>query len=63
VPAAGGVPPEVLRDDPLPPLPHRLFRADRGTFEHTLVRLPAVRSPWMRAVLEKLSQDGPAGIF
>ncbi|WP_330336020.1 hypothetical protein [Streptomyces sp. NBC_00557] len=63
VPASGGMPHDVLRDDPLPPRPHYLFRVDRGTFEHTLVRLPAVRSPWMRTVLQKLSQDRPAGIF
>jgi hypothetical protein len=57
------MPHDVLRDDPLPPRPHYLFRVDRGTFEHTLVRLPAVRSPWMRTVLQKLSEDRPAGIF
>ncbi|HEY9332454.1 MAG TPA: hypothetical protein VIS09_30135 [Streptomyces sp.] len=52
VPASGRIPQDVLRDDPLPMLPHSLFRADRGTFEHTLVRLPAVRSPWLRTILE-----------
>lgn len=34
VPASGRIPQDVLRDDPLPPRPNYLFRADRGTF-HT----------------------------
>ncbi|MFJ4812995.1 hypothetical protein [Streptomyces longwoodensis] len=55
VPASGPLPPEVVRDDPLPPLPRCLLRADWGTFQHTLVRLPAARSPWLRRTLEKLS--------
>lgn len=63
VPASGGIPQDVLRDDPLPPRPYYLFRADRGTFQHTLVRLPAVRSPWMRTILENLTQDRSAGLF
>jgi hypothetical protein len=45
VPASGRIPRDVLRDDPLPLLPCHPFRADRGTFLHTLVRLPAVRPP------------------
>lgn len=60
VPASGGVPQDVLRDDPLPPRPNYLFRADRGTFQHALVRLPAVRSPWMRTILESLTEDRSA---
>ncbi|MFV2117547.1 hypothetical protein ACE14D_03510, partial [Streptomyces sp. Act-28] len=48
VPASGRIPQDVLRDDPLPLLPDRLFRADGETFLHTLARLPAVRSPWLR---------------
>jgi hypothetical protein len=63
VPASGGTPRDVLPDDPLPPRPHHLFRADRGTFQHTLVRLPAVRSPWMRTILENLTQATSAGLF
>jgi hypothetical protein len=63
VPASGRTPRAVLRDDPLPPRPHHLFRADRGTFQHTLVRLPAVRSPWMRTILENLTQATSAGLF
>lgn len=52
VPASGGIPQDVLRDDTLPPRPKYLFRADRGTFQHTLARLPRVRSPWLRTILE-----------
>ncbi|MCX4580134.1 hypothetical protein OHB41_44625 [Streptomyces sp. NBC_01571] len=63
VPASGRIPQDVLRDDPLPLLPNHLFRADRGTFQHTLVRLPAVRSPWMGTVLGKLTQEGPVDLF
>ncbi|MFJ6656366.1 hypothetical protein ACIQNG_08390 [Streptomyces sp. NPDC091377] len=63
VPASGGIPRDVLRDEPLPPRPGRLFRADRGTFQHTLVRLPAVRSPWMRAILKKLASRRAADLF
>ncbi len=63
VPASGGIPRDVLRDDPIPPRPAYLFRVDRGTFRHTLVRLPAVRSPWMRTILKNLAQRGSAGIF
>ncbi len=53
--ASGGIPQDVLRDDPLPPRPNYLFRADWGTFQHALVRLPAVRSPWMRTILENFN--------
>ncbi|MFD5116724.1 hypothetical protein ACFWNG_31170 [Streptomyces sp. NPDC058391] len=63
LPASGGLPQDVLRDDPLPPRPNSLFRADRGTFQHTLVRLPAVRSPWLRTILENLTHDRSAGPF
>lgn len=63
VPASGRIPQDVLRDDPLPLLPKYLFRADRGTFQHTLVRLPAVRSPWLRTILENLTQGTLADLF
>ncbi|MET8825261.1 hypothetical protein ABZX40_35790 [Streptomyces sp. NPDC004610] len=63
VPASGGLPQDVLRDDPLPPRPNYLFRADRGAFERTLVRLLAVRSPWLRTILENLRRDRSADIF
>ncbi|MFJ6846706.1 hypothetical protein ACIQRE_29025 [Streptomyces griseoluteus] len=52
VPASGRIPRDVLRDDPLPLLPGSPFQADRGTFQHTLVRLPAVRDPWLRTILK-----------
>lgn len=59
VSASGRVP----RDDPLPPHPNHPFWADRETFRHTLVRLPAARSPWVRTVLESLGQQQFANIF
>ncbi|MBD0837133.1 hypothetical protein [Streptomyces sp. TRM68416] len=55
VPASGRIPRDVLRDDPLPPLPNYTFRADRETFQHTLARLPAVRDSWLRTILENLA--------
>ncbi|MFE6979603.1 hypothetical protein [Streptomyces griseus] len=63
VPASGRIPQDVLRDDPLPLLPNYPFRADRGTFQHTLVRLPAVRSPWLRTILENLTHGASADLF
>ncbi|MET9501481.1 hypothetical protein ABZY42_07030 [Streptomyces sp. NPDC006622] len=63
VPASGGMPDGVLRDDPPAPRPWCLFRADRGAFQHTLVRLPAVRSPWLREIPENLTQYMRAGLF
>ncbi|MGW2492119.1 hypothetical protein ACWCV9_33555 [Streptomyces sp. NPDC001606] len=63
VPASGRIPQDVLRDDPLPLLPNSLFQADWGTFQHTLVRLPAVRSPWLRTILENLTQGTSADLF
>ena len=63
VPASGRLPQDVLRDDPLPPLPNYLFRADWGTFQHTLVRLPAVRSPWLRTILTNLAQGAWTELF
>ncbi|MEU7511792.1 hypothetical protein AB0B13_07245 [Streptomyces sp. NPDC042898] len=63
LPATGRMPRDVLRDDPLPLLPNHLFRADPGTFQHTLVRLPAVRSPWLRTILENLAQGASTDLF
>lgn len=63
VPASGRIPQDVLRDDPLPLLPNRLFRADRETFLHTLVRLPAVRRPWLRTIVENLTRNTSADLF
>ncbi|MFB7513061.1 hypothetical protein [Streptomyces sp. NPDC056144] len=56
VPASGAVPAGALRDDydPQPPHPRHLFRADPDIFRDTLVRLPAVRSPWLREILDDL---------
>ena len=63
VPASGRIAQEVFRDDPPPLLPTQQFRADRGTFQHTLVRLPAVRNPWLRTILGNLTQSTSAGLF
>lgn len=63
LPASGTMPDGVLRDDPPGPRPHHPFRADPGTFQHTLVRLPAVRSPWLREILENLTHHMRAGLF
>ncbi|MEU9305790.1 hypothetical protein [Streptomyces sp. NPDC048269] len=65
VPTSGGLPDGVLRDDfdPPAPRPRHLFRADPETFRHTLVRLPAVRSPWLREILDNLTQHMRAGYF
>lgn len=63
VPASGGMPDGVLRDDPPAPHAHYLFRADAEAFRHTLVRLPAARSPWLREILQNLMQHLRAGLF
>ncbi|MEF2528259.1 MULTISPECIES: hypothetical protein [Streptomyces] len=63
LPASGGMPDGILRDDPPMPRPPHLFRADPGTFRHTLVRLPAVRSPWLREILDNLTPHMHAGLF
>jgi hypothetical protein len=67
IPARGAIPRDVqqdfLRDDPLPPHPRTPFRVDGGAFQHTLVRLEAVRSPWMRPVLDRLARAGSAALF
>ncbi|CAM5651052.1 putative protein OS=Streptomyces aurantiogriseus OX=66870 GN=GCM10010251_72130 PE=4 SV=1 [Streptomyces aurantiogriseus] len=63
VPTSGGMPDGVLRDDPPAPRPRHTFRADPGAFRHTLVRLPAVRSPWLREILENLTQHMRARLF
>ncbi|MFJ3640138.1 hypothetical protein ACIPRD_10340 [Streptomyces sp. NPDC090108] len=63
VPASGRLPRDVLRDDPLPLLPGHSFRTDRNTFQHTLVRLPAVRQPWLRTLLESVMQGNSPDVF
>ncbi|WP_393058667.1 hypothetical protein [Streptomyces sp. LN549] len=46
MPATGGLPEGVLRDDyPLPPRPWCALTPHRHAFDHALVRLPAVRGP------------------
>ncbi|WP_329309789.1 hypothetical protein [Streptomyces sp. NBC_01262] len=63
VPVSGSMPNGVLRDDPPAPRPHRLFRADPEVFQHALVRLPAVGSPWLHEINENLLQHRRAGLF
>ncbi len=62
-PASGVMPDDVLRDDPPAPRSPYLFRADPEVFRHTLVRLPAARSPWLREILENLTPYLRAGLF
>ncbi|MFB7534412.1 hypothetical protein ACFC0C_40660 [Streptomyces sp. NPDC056178] len=62
-PASGGMPDGVLRDDPPAPRPHHAFRVDPEVFRHTLVRLPAVRSPWLREILGNFTQHMRARLF
>ncbi|WP_371573099.1 hypothetical protein [Streptomyces sp. NBC_01314] len=63
VPASGVMPDGVLRDDPPAPRPRYLFRVDREVFQHTLVRLSAVRSPWLRDILANVTQFMYVGLF
>ncbi|MGW9302762.1 hypothetical protein ACWHA3_18380 [Streptomyces cyaneofuscatus] len=63
VPASGVLPEGVLRDDPPVPRSPRLFRADRGVFRHTLLRLPAVRTPWLREIMENIPPHARTGPF
>lgn len=53
LPAVGGLPPGVERDDPLPPHPPYPFRPSREAFRATLARMPAVREPWLRALYDR----------
>ncbi|MEU6863463.1 hypothetical protein ABZ924_09350 [Streptomyces sp. NPDC046876] len=46
------MPDGVLRDDPPPPRVHDAFRIDWAVFKHTLARLEAARSPWLRDILD-----------
>jgi hypothetical protein len=63
LPASGAMPEGVLRDDPPAERPHRLFRADWRAFQHALVRLSAVRSPWLREIHDNLTRHTRARIF
>ncbi|UGQ11731.1 hypothetical protein LO772_34030 [Yinghuangia sp. ASG 101] len=63
IPSSGILPDGVLRDDPPAPRPDRPFRIDAETFRHTLVRLPAVRRPWLRDIHDDLAHHRRAGLF
>ncbi|MFF9363280.1 hypothetical protein [Streptomyces griseoluteus] len=63
LPASGSMPDGVLRDDPPAPRPHQLFQIDPGVFRHTLTRLPAVRSPLLRDILDNLTHHMRSGLF
>lgn len=63
VPASGAKPDGVLRDDAPALRPSHLFRADPGAFQHALVRLSTVRSPWLREIPGNLTQHMRAGLF
>lgn len=63
LPASGGMPAGVLRDDPPAPHPRQPFRADPQAFRHALVRLPAIRSPWLRPMLTNLTPQTCARLF
>ncbi|WP_308109690.1 hypothetical protein [Streptomyces sp. ET3-23] len=54
VPATGGLPDGVLRDDPLPLRPLTPFQPDVRIFLHTLARLPAVQQPWLRSIYDRV---------
>lgn len=58
VPTSGRLPDGVLRDDfdAPAPRPRHPFQADPRTLQHTLVRLPAVRNPWLREIVDNLTQ-------
>jgi len=63
LPASGRMPDGVLRDDPPTPWPGRLFMADEDAFRRTLERLSAVRSPWLREILDNLTWDVARRVF
>ncbi|MEV7797218.1 hypothetical protein AB0O68_35575 [Streptomyces sp. NPDC087512] len=65
VPTSGTLPTGALRDDfdAPAPCPRHLFRADPEVFRHTLVRLPAVRNPRLREILDNLTHHMRAGLF
>ncbi|GAA1993688.1 hypothetical protein [Kitasatospora viridis] len=61
-PASGRLAGDLLRDYPLVPRTPYPFRADRQVFLRTLVRLPAVRSPWLRGIVDDYWLHYAAGI-
>ncbi|MGW0735196.1 hypothetical protein [Streptomyces sp. NPDC002851] len=63
VPATGGMPEGVLRDEPLPLHPWAPFRPDGRVFLATLARLPAVRQPWLRRIYDQVNDHPYARPF
>ncbi|WP_435972675.1 hypothetical protein [Streptomyces sp. Qhu_M48] len=65
VPASGGLPEGVLRDDfdPSASRPRPPFQVDGRAFRHAMVRIPAVRSPWLRELMEDGARLSRAGFF
>ncbi|MEV7808984.1 hypothetical protein AB0O28_39135 [Microbispora sp. NPDC088329] len=53
---AGGRAGAACHDAPVPLLPYGPFRPDWDVFLYTLVRLPEVREPWLRAVYDRVKE-------
>ncbi|MEU1534009.1 hypothetical protein [Streptomyces fagopyri] len=53
LPAVGGLPAGVERDDPLPTHPRYSFQPSREAFRYTLARMPAVKEPRLRAIYDR----------
>lgn len=47
---------DVLRDDWTSPTVCEDSRMDEGVFRRTLVRMPAVRSPWLREIVDSFAR-------
>ncbi|MCX5214117.1 hypothetical protein OG689_33485 [Kitasatospora sp. NBC_00240] len=56
LPAVGGLPAGVERDDPLPPYPRSLYWPSQYAFRRALARMAAVQEPWLRAVLTRRTE-------
>ncbi len=63
LPATGGLPDGVLRDDPPPMRPWRPLWPDREIFLDTLARLPAVRQPWLRGIYDRVRDRSYPQLF
>lgn len=61
LPASGGLPGGVLRDDPPAPHPDRHFDVDPGVFDATPARSAAVRGPWPRELSGRLPRHVRGG--